>query len=164
MARATCCLRRASNMTAVSAIRRMGFASHGTSSDAARLQTFESIDDTLHMRVLMRKRPPAALVMREHRRIRLEYEYASIGQQREVDAAVVEVESSADRFDGFPRPFAERGSRVVEKASLLVELPRVPLHIGREVMHHPVRRNRKVIRKRLPVDENRPVFAVVAVC
>lgn len=126
-------------------------------------QAFEGVGDTLHLAVLVRKCAVAALAVHQHGRVGLEHQHPRVGQQREVDASVVQIEAASDRGDGGQRALAERSAGIFQKAALLVDFPRAMLHAGSGVMHHPVGRDGKVIAEELAVDEHDAVLAVAAV-
>src|SRR5579872_4524302 len=66
---------------------------------APRQHPFERIEDGLHIEDLVRQGTTGALLVGKHRGVGLEHQYASIGQDGEIDPRVIEAEAAADRCD-----------------------------------------------------------------
>ena len=99
----------------------------------------EGSEDPGDVRALEAEHAVCVHGMDEHHRIGFENQDAAVAKYRKVDACIVQVHPRADRRDRRHPGRADRVSRAFQKATLLLELPRMRLHIGRGVVNEPVR-------------------------
>src|SRR3569833_894485 len=98
-------------------------------------------------------------VVDDHRHVDLEDQQASVRQLGAVDAEVVEADAAVQRLEGGGVAHREVGVEVRHPGGLLGAALRPVGHLGAEVVHHPVLRDREVAGVGLAANEGDPLLA-----